>query len=104
MKMRKLDYQTLARLNESSVRSGRRQNLPPERLPDRLHAPYPVNFYAVHEWADGWDVRMCVVLTPAGQTAWLDVSPQEFTAIPEADVSELEWEAAVCPGTPPSAP
>ncbi|MBI2907523.1 MAG: hypothetical protein HYX92_07720 [Chloroflexi bacterium] len=48
---------------------------------------------------------MCVVLRRyTGQTAWLDVSFDEFAAIPEIDVSEDEWEVAMCAGTPPHAP
>lgn len=102
--MKQLDYRMLVMLNESSIREGRRQNLPPERMPNKLHAPYLVNFNMVHEWEGRRDIRMSVVLTPRGQTAWLDVSPEEFAAIPEVELSELEWEAAICPGIPRGVP
>ena len=50
-------------------------------------------------------MRVCVVLNiRAGQTFWLDVTPEEFAAIPEVDVSELEWEAVMCTGNPPRGP
>ncbi len=87
-------------LNESSIRAGRKQNLPSEQMPGDSHKQYTVNFHFDHEWADQRDVRMSVILKPGSQTAWLDVSPHEYAAIPEVEVSELEWEAAVCVGTP----
>ena len=99
-KLKELDYQILIKLNASSIRAGRRQNLSPRRVPSQLHEPYPVNHHVLHEWKGGQDVRMSVVLTSGGQTAWLDVSQEEFAAIPEVEMTELEWEAALCPGTP----
>ncbi len=104
MRIKILDYQRLLMLNESSIRASRRQNLASDRMPSELQGPYLVNFHLVHEWEDRRDIRMSVVLTPAGRTAWLDVSPEEFAAIPEVELSELEWEAAICPGTPREAP
>ncbi|MBI2876037.1 MAG: hypothetical protein HYY20_04075 [Candidatus Tectomicrobia bacterium] len=102
--MKKLDYAMLVRLNESSIRAGRRQNLSPERMPDKIHEPYRVNFHMAHKWDGQQDIRMSVILTPRGKTVWLDVSPEEFAAIPEFELSEVEWEVAMCPGTPPEAP
>lgn len=104
VRMKQLNYPSLVRLNESSIHAGRRQNLSPERMPSQSHAPYMVNFHMGHEWDGQRDVRMSVVLTPKGRTAWIDVSPEEFAAIPEVELSEVEWEAAICPGTPPEAP
>ncbi|MBF8267148.1 MAG: hypothetical protein HW388_656 [Dehalococcoidia bacterium] len=103
-KLKELDYQMLLRLNESSIQAGRRQNLSPRRMPSHLHEPYPVNEHLVHRWEGREDIRMSVVLTAGGQTAWLDVSPEEFDAIPEVEMSELDWEAAICPGFPPTVP
>ncbi len=60
-----------------------------------------VNFHFDHDWNGGKDVRMSVILKPALLTAWLDVSSEEYDAIPEVEMNELEWEAAVCVGTPP---
>lgn len=98
--MKVLDYQRLMMLNESSIRTSRKQNLQPEQIPSDSHRQYTVNFRFDHEWAGRQDIRMSIVLKPGVQTAWLDVSRQEFAAIPEVEVSELEWEAAVCVGTP----
>ena len=100
MKMKILDYQTLAMLNESSIRAGRKQNLRPEQIPADPQRQYIVNFHFDHEWVGERDTRLSVILKPGVQTAWLDVSPQEFAAISEFEVSELDWEAAVCVGTP----
>lgn len=100
IKMKKLDYPRLLMLNESSLRAGRKQNLPPEQIPSDPHRQYIVNFKFDHEWTGQRDIRMSVILKPGAQTAWLDVSPQEFAAIPEVEMSELEWEAAVCVGIP----
>ena len=98
--LKELDYQMLIELNESSIRAGRKQNLSPRRVPSPLHAPYAVNHHLLHEWEGGQDMRMSVVLTSGGMVAWLDVSQEEFETIPEVEMTELEWEAALCPGTP----
>ncbi|MEK7778389.1 MAG: hypothetical protein AAB303_07175 [Chloroflexota bacterium] len=51
------------------------------------------------------EVRLCVVLDLfSGDTVWLDVSNDEFTAIPLINVPDQEWETAICAGTPPQAP
>jgi len=100
IKMKMMDYDLLLRLNESSLRAGRKQNLRTERIPGDTARRYVVNFNFDHEWSGGQDVRMSVILKPAETTAWLDVSSEEFAAIPEFEVSELEWESAVCVGTP----
>ena len=100
IKMKMLDYQGLMMLNESSIRCGRKQNLQPEQMPSNSHKRYTVNFHFDHEWVGQQDIRMSVILKPGVQTAWLDVSPEEYAAIPEVEMSELEWEAAVCVGTP----
>ena len=98
--MKMFDYQRLMLLNESSIRAGRKQNLRPEQMPSDSPRQYMVNFKFDHECAGQPDIRMSVILKPGVQTAWLDVSPEEFAAIPEFEVSELEWEAAICGGTP----
>jgi hypothetical protein len=100
IKMKVLNYQTLLMLNESSIRANRKQNLKPEQLPNRRRRQYIVNFHFDHKWGDLRDVRMSVILKPGALTVWLDVSPEEYDAIPEVEMSELEWEAAVCVGIP----
>lgn len=100
IRMKVLDYQRLVTLNESSIRAGRKQNLRSEQLPGDRRRQYIVNFHFDHEWGDLQDVRMSVILKPGVLTAWLDVSSEEYDAIPEVGMSELEWEAAVCVGTP----
>ena len=100
MKIKIVDHQRLIMLNESSIQASRKQNLRPEQIPNVPHKQYTVNFKFDHEWADRRDIRMSVILKPGVLTAWLDVSPEEFIAISEVEVSELEWEAAVCVGTP----
>jgi len=100
IKMKVLDHERLVRLNESSGRAGRKQNLQPERIPSDSKGQYIVNFRFEHEWGGERDIRMSVILKPGVLTAWLDVSPEEYAAIPEVEMSEFEWEAAVCVGTP----
>lgn len=101
IEMKILSYQMLAMLNESSIRAGRKQNLSPEQMPSDLNRQYTVNFKFDHEWTGGQpDIRMSVILKPGVKSVWLDVSPQEFAAIPEFEMSELAWEAAICVGTP----
>ena len=100
IKMKVLDDQRLVILNESSIRAGRKQNLRSEQLPaDHDHA-YIVNFHFDHEWRDTRDIRLSIILKPGVLTVWLDISPEEYEIIPEVELSELEWEAAVCVGIP----
>ena len=100
MKLRILDLQRLLSLNESSLKAGRKQNLRPDQLPDDPQRQYTINFKFDHEWAGGQDIRLSVILKPGIKTAWLDVSEEEFAAIPEVEMLELDWEAAICVGTP----
>ena len=105
MKLKVLDHEMLLRLNESSIRAGRNQNLGPNKLPASPRDRYWVNTHMVRERDGQREVRMCVVLRSyGGQTAWLDVSSQEFAAIPEIDLSVVEWEVALCAGNPLPAP
>lgn len=100
IKMKILDRQRLVMLNDSSIQAGRKQNLPLEQIPIDSDRQYIVNFHFEHELAGQPDVRMSVILRPGVLTAWLDVSRPEYDAIPEFELSELAWEAAVCVGTP----
>jgi len=104
MKMKVLEYEGLKALNDSSIKAGRSQNLPAEQLAEAQDR-YWINEHRLRERDGQSEVRICVVLGLfTSQTAWLDVSPDEFAAIPEIDVSEEEWETAMCAGAPPSPP
>jgi len=100
IKMKILDHKNLVRLNESSIRAGRKQNIQPERTPNGPDGQYIVNFRFDHECNGEADIRMSVILKTGELTAWLDVSPEEYNAINEIEMSEEEWEVAVCVGTP----
>jgi hypothetical protein len=102
--MKVLSYQDLIRLNENSINAGRRENLKPEQIPSNPDREYIVNFHFDHEWNRRKDVRLSIILEPGKRTAWLDVSPVEDDSIQEVQMSELEWEAAVCVGIPPWTP
>lgn len=105
MKMKVLDYDVLLKLNHSSIQAGRSHNLSPRHLSEKPRERYWVNEHGARERNGQQEVRICIVLNLyAGRTAWLDVSAAEFDAIPETDISDLEWEAAMCAGTPPPAP
>lgn len=99
--MKIVDSRRLAELNQSSIQAGRSRRLPPEQISADPRAKYVVNFRFDHEWKGQRDVRMSVVLRPGVLSAWLDVSPEEYDSIPVVQVSEVEWEAAVCVGIPP---
>jgi hypothetical protein len=99
--MKVLDYQSLVMLNKSSIRSGRKQNLQPDQMPSDRNRQYIINFHFEHEWQGKKDVRLSVIMEPGVRTAWLDVSPEEYNAIREVQMPELDWEAAVCVGIPP---
>lgn len=100
VKMKVLTHDLLERLNQSSIAAGRKQNLPAEAMPSDRSRKYIVNFRFDHAWSGGQDIRLSVITAPGAKTAWLDVSPEEFAAIPEVEMSELDWEAAVCVGIP----
>lgn len=102
--MKILNHEVLVQLNENSQRAGRHKNIRTEWLQGVPRERYHVTYYTVHEWAGQHDVRVCVVLNSQGRTAWMDVSPEEFRSIPQVEVSEEEWESAMCAGTPPFAP
>lgn len=105
MKMKVLDHKMLLAMNESSIRAGRSQNLRPERLPAEPQDRYWVNTHMIRERDGQQEVRICVVLSLVTcQTVWLDMSPEEFATIPESDVHLMDWETAMCAGTPRSAP
>ena len=87
-------------LNGSSLLVGRKQNLRPDQIPNDPNRQYTVNFKFDHEWEGERDIRLSVILKPGVQTAWLDVSLEEFAAIPWVEMLELDWEAAICVGTP----
>jgi len=102
MKLKVLEHDMLVGLNERSRSAGRKENIRPERFDVHPRQHYPINAEIEHEWNGVPDMRVCVVLNiRAGQTFWVDVTPEEFAAIPEFDVSELEWEAVMCTGNPP---
>lgn len=102
MKMRVVDHETLLMLNRSSIQAGRRQNLLSTKLPAQPRNRYWITYQNRLEHNGYQEVRLCVVLDLfSGDTSWLDVSSDEFAAIPEIDVPEEEWETAMCAGTPP---
>lgn len=96
-RLKVLDRRLLATLNQSSLRAGRRRTLRPELIPNDPQGRYPINVHMASER----EARICVVLNAVkGQTAWLDISAAEFAAIPEVEVTEVEWEAVQCVSTP----
>ncbi|MBI4313006.1 MAG: hypothetical protein HY681_14690 [Chloroflexi bacterium] len=103
-KLKFLDHPTLARLNAGSIRSGRLQHLPEGALAGPPQTRYPINL-AIPRARDGrQEVRVSVVLDLAGQSAWLDITPEEFNAIPEIEVLFDVYEGIMCAGNPPPAP
>jgi hypothetical protein len=98
--MKVMDSQILVKLNESSIKAGRKQNLKAEEIPAERNS-YIINFHFEHELNGERDVRLSVIMEPGVRTAWLDVSQDEYDSIPEVEMGELEWEAAVCVGVPP---
>jgi hypothetical protein len=102
VKLKVFDHETLLRLNGSSVQAGRSLSLSSQKLSINPQDRHWVNDHRNLERNGQQEIRMCVVLSlNAGLTAWLDVSPEEFEAIPEVDVPYLEWTAAMCAGNPP---
>ena len=105
MKVQVFDHKTLVDLNGSSIRAGRSQNLDPEQLAVNAQGRHWVNAHGIQDRDGRMEVRLCVVLSlNTGQTAWLDVSTEEFAAIPGMEVPYLEWAAAMCAGNPPPPP
>ena len=101
MKMKAVDHDTLLMLNQSSIQAKRSQNLRPEQVPSKPQDTYWITVHTVKEQDDVQAVRMCVVLdVDNSQTAWLDVSTNEFEDIQELELSLADWEVAMCAGTP----
>jgi len=99
--MKVMDYGALVTLNRSSESAGRAQHIKAELMPSNRERRYIVNFYFDHEWNGVKDMRLSVITEPGVRTAWLDVSLEEFAAMREELMPELDWEAAVCVGIPP---
>jgi len=99
--MKVMDYGALVTLNRSSESAGRAQHIKSELMPSNRERRYIVNFYFDHEWNGVKDMRLSVITEPGVRTAWLDVSLEEFAAMREELMPELDWEAAVCVGIPP---
>ncbi|MDZ4247294.1 MAG: hypothetical protein U1D67_09270, partial [Dehalococcoidia bacterium] len=99
-----IDYKDFLRLNESSIKAGRRQNLAANQIPADTGKPFIVNFNFDHECNGIPDKRLSVIVKPGAHGIWLDISPEEFDSLPELEMSEMEWEAAVCVGIPPWTP
>ena len=75
-----MDYETLERLNKSSIRHGRNRNLYLERLPIDRDKLYPVAFVFLH---NDVEMRLQLVFNRQGESAWLDISLEEYTELPE---------------------
>ncbi|GEM_PF-1738236 len=104
VKLKTLDHQTLVQLNTASILAGRLQNLPSEELAQPVQPRYPINLVLPRSRDGQPEVRLCVVLNLAGHSAWLDVTPEEFSAIPEVEVIFDVYEGIMCAGNPPFAP
>ncbi len=103
--MKVLDHEMLVTMNESSIRAGRNQHLRPGRVPAEPQNCYWININIDRERDGHQEVRVCVVLSLVTcQTAWLDLSPEEYNTIPEIDVHLMDWETAMCAGTPQTVP
>ena len=63
--MKVLSYYDLIRLNESSIRADRRENLKPEQIPSNPDREYIVNFHFNHEYNKHKDIRLSVILEQA---------------------------------------
>ncbi len=77
-----MDYKILTYLNESSVNDGRNRNFWMENLPVNKEHYFPVVFAMNHNDSE---MRLKLVLNEQGETGWLDVSFEEFDALPEYD-------------------
>ena len=82
--MKYLTYALLAAINASSVRAGRNRNLYLEKLPIDQGALYPVYNSFIHNDSE---IRVIIVLNERGDTAYLDMSFDEFDALPQKKTS-----------------
>ena len=74
-----LTFDDLQRINASSVEAKRNRNLWLDTLPIQDHdTVYPVAFHFVHNDAE---IRVQIVLNGKGDTAWLDMSFEEFAGL-----------------------
>ena len=74
-----LTYNDLARINASSVKAKRNRNLWFDELPIKDDGTvYPVVFQMIH---NDLEIRVKIVLNATGETAWLDMSFEEFDGL-----------------------
>lgn len=80
------------------------RNLSGSTLLNNRQSGYPINYHEIRHRKGTDEVRVSVVLNLAGQTAFLDITPEEFAAIPEVAVLFDVWEGVMCAGNPPLEP
>jgi len=81
--MKYLTYDSLKRINASSVKAGRNRNLYFDRLPIDPVLKYPVVFDFIHNERE---IRTRIVLNQKGESVWLDMSFEEFDGLPSQEV------------------
>jgi len=75
-----LTHADLWRINEASIQAGRNRTLHFERLPlEDDETLYPIVLAMVHNDAE---IRARIVLTAAGDSAWLDMSFEDYASLP----------------------
>jgi len=81
-----LTYPLLKSINESSIKAKRNRNVYFDRLPlEDDDTRYPVVFSMIH---NDREIRTQIMLSGKGESIFLDMSFEEFNALPEAEAGE----------------
>ena len=77
-----LTYERFEDLNKKAVRRELNRSLYFDRLPISEDDVFPISFSLIH---NDKEMRCEVVLNAEGETAWLDMSLQDYSGLPEVE-------------------
>lgn len=105
MRLKVIDLQMLQALNDSSMRAGGTHTLTADQMGPTPEGRYWISTHLFPEKHGRQKVCACVVLNlRTSLAAWLDLTLEEFSAIPFQEVDLIEWETVVCVGDIPPLP
>jgi hypothetical protein len=80
-----LTYTSFEELNEKAVRNRLNRSVWLNKLPVDVHDKFPIVLTLVH---NDVEMRCEVVLNREGETAWLDMSFDDYNRLPEIELPE----------------
>ena len=87
-----LTYDSLKRINKSSIKAKRNRNVYFDRLTIDTDMTYPVVFDMIH---NDIEVRTRILINAEGESVWLDMSFDEFASLPTREWNDAQFVAGV---------